>query len=110
MRRFDALLVPSLADEQPRVVYDAYSQALPVLASATPGLATCVQEGVTGRLFAPADAVALAETIASAARDPAALQPLGLAALEAARAMTHQEMHRRRHALIAAALAARGLA
>jgi glycosyltransferase involved in cell wall biosynthesis len=109
MRRFDALLVPSLADEQPRVVYDAYSQALPVLASATPGLATCVQEGVTGRLFAPADPVALAETIASAARDPAALQPLGLAALEAARAMTHQEMHRRRHALIAAALAARGL-
>lgn len=110
LRRFDAVLVPSLADEQPRVVYDAYSQALPVLASATPGLAACVRDGGTGRLFAPADAGALADILADAARDPAALQPLGLAALEAARATTHQQMHRRRHALIAAALAARGLA
>jgi glycosyltransferase involved in cell wall biosynthesis len=110
LRRFDAVLVPSLADEQPRVVYDAYSQALPVLASATPGLASCVTDGVTGRLFAPADAAALADAIERAASDPAALQPLALAALDAARAMTHQEMHRRRHALIADALAVRGLA
>jgi glycosyltransferase involved in cell wall biosynthesis len=110
LRRFDALLVPSLADEQPRVVYDAYSQALPVLASATPGLRTCVTDGITGRLFTPADAQALAAAIGRAAREPAALQALGLAALEAARTMTHQDMHRRRHALIAAALAARGLA
>jgi glycosyltransferase involved in cell wall biosynthesis len=110
MRRFDALLVPSLADEQPRVVYDAYSQALPVLASATPGLTACVADGVTGRLFAPADAAALASAIERAAADPAALQALGLKALDAARATTHQAMHRRRHALIAEALAARGLA
>ncbi len=110
LRRFDALLVPSLADEQPRVVYDAYSQAVPVLASATPGLRACVADGVTGRLFAPADAVALASAIEHAAGKPLALQDLGLRALEAARAMTHQEMHRRRHALIAQTLAARGLA
>ncbi len=110
LRRFDAVLVPSLADEQPRIVYDAYSQALPVLASATPGLKTCVTDGVNGRLFAPADAKALAQTIASAADEPAALQALGLAALATARAMTHQDMHCRRHALIARLLAERGLA
>lgn len=110
LRRFDAVLVPSLADEQPRIVYDAYSQALPVLASATPGLQTCVADGVNGRLFAPADAQALADTIAWAAREPAVLQRLGLAALVTARAMTHQDMHRRRHALIARVLAERGLA
>ncbi len=110
LQGFDALLVPSLADEQPRVVYDAYSQGLPVLASATPGLATCVADGVTGRLFAPADASALAALLRESAGDPAALGPLGLAAVEAARSMTHQQMHRQRHALIAQALAARGLA
>ena len=110
LRRFDAMLVPSLADEQPRIVYDAYSQALPVLASATPGLKTCVTEGVNGRLFAPADAQALADTLRWAADEPAALQRLGLAALATARAMTHQDMHRRRHALIARLLAERGLA
>jgi glycosyltransferase involved in cell wall biosynthesis len=110
LRRFDAMLVPSLADEQPRIVYDAYSQALPVLASATPGLKTCVTEGVNGRLFAPADAQALADTVRWAADEPAALQRLGLAALATARAMTHQDMHRRRHVLIARLLAERGLA
>jgi glycosyltransferase involved in cell wall biosynthesis len=109
LRRFDAVLVPSLADEQPRIVYDAYSQALPVLASATPGLQTCVTEGVNGRLFAPADGQALADTIAWAAEQPAELQRLGLAALATARATTHQGMHRRRHALIARVLAERGL-
>jgi glycosyltransferase involved in cell wall biosynthesis len=110
LRRFDAVLVPSLADEQPRIVYDAYSQALPVLASATPGLQTCVTDGVNGRLFAPADAQALADAIAWAAEHPAELQRLGAAALVTARATTHQGMHRKRHALIARALAERGLA
>ncbi len=110
LRRFDAVLVPSLADEQPRIVYDAFSQALPVLASATPGLQACVSDGVDGRLFAPADAEALADAVRAAAADAVALQQLGLAALATARAMTHQEMHRRRHVLIARSLAERGLA
>ena len=110
LRRFDAVLVPSLADEQPRIVYDAYSQALPVLASATPGLQTCVADGVNGRLFAPADAQALADTIGWAAENPSALHDMGIAALATARATTHQGMHRRRHALIARVLAERGLA
>ena len=110
LRHFDAVLVPSLADEQPRIVYDAYSQALPVLASATPGLQTCVTEGVNGRLFAPDDAQALADTVQWAADHPAEVQRMGLAALATARAMTHQDMHRRRHALIACLLAERGIA
>jgi glycosyltransferase involved in cell wall biosynthesis len=110
LRRFDAVLVPSLADEQPRIVYDAYSQALPVLASATPGLQTCVADGVNGRLFAPADVQALADIVQWAADHPAELQRLGLAALATARATTHQGMHRRRHALIARVLAERGIA
>jgi glycosyltransferase involved in cell wall biosynthesis len=110
LRRFDAVLVPSLADEQPRIVYDAYSQALPVLASATPGLQTCVTDGVNGRLFTPADAQALADTVQWAADHPAELQRLGLAALATARANTHQDMHRRRHVLIARTLAERGIA
>ena len=104
------MLVPSLADEQPRIVYDAFSQALPVLASATPGLQACVSDGVDGRLFRPADPDALADAVRWAAADADALQQMGLAALATARAMTHQEMHRRRHVLIARTLAERGLA
>jgi glycosyltransferase involved in cell wall biosynthesis len=110
LRDFDVLVVPSLADEQPRVVYDAYSQALAVLAAATPGLASCVQDGVTGRLFVRGDAAGLASALSEMARRPPELEPLAMAGLELARAMTHQEMHRRRHALIAEALAVHGLA
>ncbi len=31
LRGFDAILVPSLSDEQPRPIFDAFSQAVPVL-------------------------------------------------------------------------------
>jgi hypothetical protein len=61
-------------------------------------------------LFVLGDADALAALVRETARDPTALAPLGLAALEAARSITHQQMHRLRHALIAQALAARALA
>lgn len=100
LRRYHALVVPSVTDEQPRIVYDAYSQAVPVLACDTPGLRDCVDEGVNGLLCRPNDAGALAELIAAAAAEPHRLQTLGLAALRQARQMTHQEMHRRRWALL----------
>src|SRR5437763_3525524 len=38
VRRYHALLLPSLSDEQPRVVLDAASQAVPAIASDTDGL------------------------------------------------------------------------
>jgi glycosyltransferase involved in cell wall biosynthesis len=33
VRRFDAVLVPSVSDEQPRIIFDAFSQAVPVIGS-----------------------------------------------------------------------------
>ena len=69
------MLVPNLGDEQPRIVYDAYSQAVPVLASATPGLKACVEEGVTGRFFAPGSPSELAQQVGPAARQDARLDP-----------------------------------
>jgi len=38
LQRYHALLLPSLTDEQPRIVFDAGAQALPVIASDTAGL------------------------------------------------------------------------
>lgn len=100
LRRYHALLVPSVTDEQPRIVYDAYSQAVPVLASDTPGLRDCVEDGADGLLCRPNDARALAELIEEAIAELHRLQALGLAALHRARRMTHQEMHRQRWALL----------
>jgi glycosyltransferase involved in cell wall biosynthesis len=99
-RDYHLLVVPSVTDEQPRVVYDAYSQALPVIASDTPGLLDCVEDGVTGVLLPSGDPLALAATLARLSVDPAALAALGLAGLQAAYRLTHQEMHERRRRLL----------
>jgi glycosyltransferase involved in cell wall biosynthesis len=91
--RYDAVVVPSIGDEQPRVVFDAYSQALPVLASNTDGLVAHVIDGETGRLFEAGDPASLAQTLRDAS-DTAALRRMGMNALAAARGLTHREMHR----------------
>jgi glycosyltransferase involved in cell wall biosynthesis len=95
LRRHHAVVVPSLSDEQPRLVFDAFAQALPVLASRTDGLAANVVEGKNGWLFEPGDPPALARTLERAA-DLHALRGMGLAALASARGLTHREMHRTR--------------
>jgi glycosyltransferase involved in cell wall biosynthesis len=41
LRDHDLLVAPSISDEQPRIIYDCFSQALPVIASDTPGLRPC---------------------------------------------------------------------
>jgi glycosyltransferase involved in cell wall biosynthesis len=102
----DALIVPSLSDEQPRVVYDAYSQGVPVIASATPGLAQCVQHEATGWLFPVSDAESLCRILRQLAADPSALACAGRNAVNAARQRTHSEMHRRRWQLLSDGLAA----
>jgi glycosyltransferase involved in cell wall biosynthesis len=93
---YHAVLVPSLSDEQPRLVFDASSQAVPVIASSTDGLRPHVRSGETGWLFPPGDAAALAAAIERALAEPAALQRMGLAALRSVMGSTHREMHRAR--------------
>jgi glycosyltransferase involved in cell wall biosynthesis len=50
LQGYHAIVVPKISDEPPRIVYDAYSQALPLLASDTAGLRDCIQNGKTGML------------------------------------------------------------
>ena len=104
VRQYHAVIVPSLSDEQPRIVYDAYSQAVPVLASRTPGLVDCVRTmpagEQTGVIFTPNDASSLAETLEKATRAIGELRAMGMRGLELAHAMTHQAMHQRRNAIL----------
>lgn len=93
LRRYHAVVVPSLSDEQPRLIFDALSQAVPVLASRTDGLAPHVVEGRTGRLFEPGDVDSLVAVLRMVADDVAGLRRLGIQGLNAARGLTHREMH-----------------
>lgn len=101
IRPLHAVLIPSLGDEQPRIVYDAWSQAVPFLGSDTAGLRDGLAGGAGGLLVPPGDPAALADAIAALAADPAPLRAHGIAGLARARALTHQEIHRRRRRIFA---------
>jgi len=100
----DAVLVPSLSDEQPRIIFDAASQALPVIGSATGGISEIVEAEVTGRLLPASNATALAETLIWASKNRLLLRAMGMAALKKCRQFTHKGMHLRRHEILRRAL------
>jgi glycosyltransferase involved in cell wall biosynthesis len=90
VREFDAVIVPSISDEQPRIIFDAFSQAVPVIGADT---------SENGVLFARGDAAALSAVLESVSRD--GLKGMGLRALSEARSRTHRSMHEERSHLIA---------
>lgn len=107
LRGHDVMLAPSITDEQPRVVYDSFSQAVPVIAADTPGLRECVTDGVNGRFIPSGDPEALADAIVWASAHRETLRDFGVAALDVARDLTHDTMHTRRAAVVQEALLAR---
>jgi glycosyltransferase involved in cell wall biosynthesis len=104
VRSHDAVLVPSLTDEQPRILFDALSQAVPVIGSDTGGVREVIEPEETGRLVPRADARSLAEAMIWAARNRPKLRSMGLRGLNAVRARTHRAMHQMRSELIRQAL------
>lgn len=101
LRGYHAALVPSLGDEQPRILFDAYAQAVPVIAAATDGIKPYVEEGQTGWLVPRGDVRALADALARAAKSPADLERMGMRALATAPRYTHRGMHDERWRILA---------
>jgi len=91
LQGYHALLVPSLSDEQPRILYDGFARALPVIASDTAGHAEAVIPGQTGLRFPPGDAAALAGLLDGL--EAGALQQMGLRARDWVDGRTHEAMH-----------------
>ena len=96
VERYHALLIPSLSDEQPRVLFDANSRAVPAIASDTAGLRPYIEQGKSGWLLPPGDVEALAAAIERALASAPELCKMGMAALDNTRAFTHRAMHRTR--------------
>jgi glycosyltransferase involved in cell wall biosynthesis len=93
VRAYHALLIPSLSDEQPRVLFDANAQAVPAIASNTPGLRPHVEDGRTGWLIGQGNPKVLAAAIEIAIADPQKLRSMGMSALAATLGHTHVAMH-----------------
>lgn len=93
LRGYHAALVPSITDEQPRILFDAAAQAVPILASDTEGHRGLITDRLNGRLFAPGDPKALLAALLQAAGAVDDLRRQGLAARRWAEGRTHQAMH-----------------
>ncbi|MCA8961793.1 MAG: glycosyltransferase, partial [Planctomycetes bacterium] len=101
LRGYHAVVAPSISDEQPRIIFDAAAQAVPVIASATDGLRPHVKSSQTGWLVEVGCPRNLAETISRLAATPHRLEDCGLRSLAVAQTLTHREMHRVRSHLLA---------
>jgi glycosyltransferase involved in cell wall biosynthesis len=82
----DALVMPSLHEGLPYTLLEAMALGTPVIASRVGGLAEVVRDEVTGLLFTPGDATALAGAIRRLIVDPALRARLGAEARRVQRA------------------------
>lgn len=78
-RAADALLQPTLAENQSLVTLEAMSSGLPIVTTAIPAQAELVQDGVTG-LLVPARPELLAQALQALATHPQRTRALGAAA------------------------------
>jgi glycosyltransferase involved in cell wall biosynthesis len=101
LQGYHAVVIPSLTDEQPRIVFDAAARAVAVLASDTDGLRPHVEHRSTGFLVPPGDAVALADAMVEMAGNPVLLREIATRALHRVRNHTHRAMHAERSRLLA---------
>lgn len=96
LQNYHVLVVPSISDEQPRIVYDGYSQAIPSLASNTNGLRDCIKDGETGILIEPGNPIVLAEKLKWCLNNLNELKRMGQESVKVARTKTHTNMHQQR--------------
>jgi glycosyltransferase involved in cell wall biosynthesis len=104
LRDYHAVLLANRTEEQPRVVFDAFGQGVPILSSATDGVRDLVAEGENALLYPIDDADALAERLLAFAADPALRRRLALGTLAAVRGHSHAAMHRTRERFLHEAL------
>lgn len=97
-----AVVVPTISDEQPRIIFDSHARAVPVIASGTTGHTEFVGHMENGLIVKPGDIDALAAAMEWAASNRPELQRMGLKGLEPMPLRTHQAMHRQRAEAIVA--------
>lgn len=90
---YDAVLVPNLKDEQPRIVFDAFSQGLGVIASDTSGILDITVDGENAVICARGDSQSLAKAICRVVEEPDLVLQMGLNGLNYANGKTHRQMH-----------------
>lgn len=65
----DVFILPTLQDQQPKVLTEAMSQGVPVIATRTGGIPTIIQDLETGLLITPAQPEAITTSVQNILRD-----------------------------------------
>ena len=93
---YDVVLVANLAEEQPRIVYDAFSQGCVVVGANTSGISDITRPGIDSVLFERGDSQGLAAKLNQLVEQPQIILDMGLEAIKSVQNKTHEEMHRER--------------
>lgn len=102
---YDFVLVPNLKDEQPRIIFDAFSQGVPVIASNTTGILDITEKNKNAIIFKRNDAASLANAISNVAANVDIIPDMGEMGLCYATGKTHHQMHVERQQFINSVLA-----
>lgn len=79
LQSVDILIVPSLAEGLPVVIFEAFASCVPVVASTVAGIPEAVIHRETGLLVPPCNSEALSSSISSLLSDPNRCRAMGLA-------------------------------
>jgi glycosyltransferase involved in cell wall biosynthesis len=90
-RESDVFVLPSLEDQQPKVLLEAMSQSVPVIATNVGGIPSMIQNGENGLLISPAQPGETAEAIRQVTMDDELRQRLVEAGLTFASAHTVEQ-------------------
>ncbi len=96
LSQYDVVLVPNMKEEQPRIIFDAFSQGCCVIASNTSGIVDMTIDGENVIIFERGNSKSLANAIQSIANQPELIRAIGFHALNYIRGKSHQQMHRER--------------
>ena len=90
-RESDVFVLPSLQDQQPKVLLEAMSQSVPVVATRVGGIPATIQDGGDGLLVPPACPEAIASAVCRVLSDRELRQRLVTGGLARARAHTVEQ-------------------
>jgi len=95
LRSYHAMVLPARSDEHHRLIFDGFAQAVPIIASSSPGLDR-VTDRVRGLRFEKGNADDLARAIRDLIGSPELYRELATNSLSAAQSFSHKQMHRDR--------------
>jgi glycosyltransferase involved in cell wall biosynthesis len=99
VRSYHAMVLPARSDEHHRLIFDGFAQAVPIIASSSPGLDR-VTDRERGLRFERGSSEDLARAIVDLMEQPELYRKMARVSLAAAQSFSHRQMHRERTTIL----------